>query len=66
VGLLDTHSAIVEWGDGTISQVTISQNAGFGTINASYTYEAGGIYTIRLILVDDDTGQTEATLLVSL
>ena len=57
VGELDLHTAIVDWGDGTSEQVTVTQESGFGTVQGSHAYTSGGIYTISLTVTDDDIGQ---------
>lgn len=51
-GSLDTHTASVDWGDGTVEPATV----GSGTVSAAHTYATGGEYTITLTLVDDDGG----------
>ncbi len=61
VGVLDTHQAVVDWGDGSpLEAVTVNQGAGFGSISGSHAYAAGGIYTITVTLTDDDTGDDVA------
>lgn len=61
IGILDTHTAVVDWGDASaLEMVTVNQGAGFGTVTGSHPYAAGGIYTIALTLTDDDTGTAQA------
>ena len=61
-GVLDTHVAVVDWGDGGAPEiVTVNQGAGGGTVTGSHAYAAGGIYSITLVLTDDDTGAATAT-----
>ena len=61
VGTLDTHTAVVDWGDGSaLEVVTVNQGAGFGTVAGSHVYAAGGIYAITVTLTDDDTGSVTA------
>lgn len=64
IGVLDTHSATVDWGDGSaVEPVTVNQAA--KTISGSHAYTFGGIYTITVTLTDDDTGtHTAQTLAV--
>jgi hypothetical protein len=62
VGTLDTHTATIDWGDGTAAiNATIVQGAGSGTFSGSHAYAAGGIYTITITLRDDDTGTAVRT-----
>jgi uncharacterized delta-60 repeat protein len=55
-GTADTHTVIINWGDGTSSSGTISEADGAGSISGSHTYAFGGIYTITVTLSDDNTG----------
>jgi murein DD-endopeptidase MepM/ murein hydrolase activator NlpD len=52
--VFDTHTAVWDWGDGTTSGGIVSESNGSGTVSASHTYTAAGIYTIRLAVTDDD------------
>ena len=45
-GVLDTHTAQWDWGDGTSSAGTVNETNGSGTVNGSYGYSAPGVYTI--------------------
>jgi hypothetical protein len=58
-GIPDTHTAIVEWGDGMTSPATIDQIA--GTFTADHAYTTGGIFEVIVTLTDDDGGTTIAT-----
>jgi hypothetical protein len=60
-GTLDTHTAVIDWGDGTVGPATLAQGSGSGTFSAAHAYSAGGIYTITVTLTDDDTGADTAT-----
>jgi PKD repeat protein len=74
-GTLDTHTATVDWGDGTpVDSGAVSESpfgppgstAGAdGTVAAAHTYADDGVYTV-IITVTDDEGATGAdTLLVT-
>lgn len=60
MGTLDTHTAVIDWGDHTTSPATIVESGGSGTIAGSHVYSAGGIYRVIITLTDDDTGVTDA------
>lgn len=60
VGTLDTHTAVIDWGDGTTTAATVAQLA--GTLAGSHVYSQGGFYDVTVTLTDDDTGEaTTAT-----
>ena len=64
VGVLDTHTAIVDWGDGSpAEEVTLVQGAGFGSFAGQHTYDFGGVYTVTVTVTDDDTGSHELSTL---
>lgn len=52
VDLTDTHTAVIDWGDGTTSSGFISPSPGGGTIAAAHVYENGGVYEIVVTLSD--------------
>jgi hypothetical protein len=64
-GVLDTHIAGIDWGDGNVSRPLITEQNGSGILIGSHTYTTGGIFTIILTLVDKDGGtvstQTQIT-----
>jgi len=53
-GRLDTHTATIEWGDGTTSAGAVVESDGTGTVAASHAYLHGGFYTITVSVLDDD------------
>ena len=63
VGLPDTHTAVVDWGeDGALPEpALVNQSAGGGQVTASHAYTHGGIYTVTLTVLDDDGGEVFAT-----
>jgi PKD repeat protein len=56
VGTLDTHTVVWDFGDG----VTMT-----GSLTASHTYSAAGVYDAVLTVTDDDTGVGSATVQVT-
>ncbi|MFO7902492.1 MAG: PKD domain-containing protein [Pirellulaceae bacterium] len=61
VGTLDMHTAEIDWGDGNTTSASITESNGSGTYTGSHTYAEGGIYTVTVSLVDDDTGEVTET-----
>ena len=53
-GVLDTHSATIDWGDGTVDDATVDQEA--ATASGSHTYEDDGDYVVTVCVEDDDGG----------
>jgi len=60
VGVLDTHTATVDWGDGSDPQDLGTVESGFET---GHLYDKPGLYTVILEVEDDDggTGRTSFT-----
>jgi PKD repeat protein len=59
-GTLDTHAAIWDWGDGTASAGTVTETNGAGSVGGSHVYTEPGVYTVQLVVTDDDGGSGEA------
>jgi len=57
--VLDTHTATIDWGDGTAAtNATITESGGSGSLAGGHVYAAGGIYTVT-ITVRDQLGATD-------
>jgi Big-like domain-containing protein/PKD domain-containing protein len=74
LGTLDTHTATIDWGDGTpLTDGVVSETpfapgstAGAnGTVTGTHTYEAAGEYTVTVTVVDDNGGFHSDTLKVT-
>lgn len=58
----DTHTATIDWGDGTVEAGTVSIKSEFptsilgvnGTVIGNHTYSNNGLYTVTLKIKDDD------------
>jgi len=53
-GWLDTHTATIDWGDGTNETGTVDEIK--GTVSSSHTYTGCGTFTLTLTVTDDDGG----------
>jgi hypothetical protein len=61
-GILDTHTAVINWGDGLEEHIEVQQGEGSGSVSGYHTYEnATNNYTLTLRVTDDDGGVGEAS-----
>lgn len=64
MGTQDTHTCAFDWDDGTTSAsagtVAVSQGSGGGSCIGTRTYAAAGVYTVKVTVADDDTGNEVA------
>lgn len=52
--LLDTHTAVWDWGDDSTSPGVVDETGGCGTVSGSHEYVTPGVYTAKLNVTDDD------------
>jgi PKD repeat protein len=56
-GQLDTHTATVDWGDGSaVENPTIFSASGSGALSGTHVYGDDGVYTVTVTVSDDDGG----------
>ena len=54
-GTSDTHTATIDWNDGTSpTNGIVIENNGAGSVDDSHSYTSAGVYRVRITLVDDD------------
>jgi hypothetical protein len=58
----DTHTALIDWGDGVVEAGVVDQNA--GTVTGSHVYDEIGVYIITVEVIDDDGGSGSDTLTI--
>lgn len=52
-GLTDTHSALWDWGDGSITEGIVVEADGFSYVRGDHSYNAAGVFTIALTITDE-------------
>lgn len=58
-GILDTHTAVGDWGDGTLCDsatdidCAVIESGGVGTATGSHTYIEAGVYTVGVTVSDE-------------
>ena len=68
---METFTASVDWGDGIVSEATLTVNAGgpgvfsTGTLEAQHTFSSAGTFDVTVTLADDDSGVVTQTFSVS-
>lgn len=55
-GILDTHTATWDWGDGNITAGVVTEADGNGSVTGSHSYTDPGVYTVTLTVTDKNGG----------
>ncbi|DAC72063.1 MAG TPA: hypothetical protein DSN98_07105 [Thermoplasmata archaeon] len=63
-GVLDSHIALIEWGDGKTT--TINLPAGVYQVSGNHTYTKANGYTITLTVTDDDDGSDSQSITIKI
>ena len=64
-GLLDTHTAEFDWGDGSPAEVVTAPGSGHGTVARDHVYSSSGNYAVKVRVADDDGDANSAGIPVS-
>ncbi len=60
-GILDTHTAVWDWGDGITTAGIVAETNGAGTVTGEHAYSNAGIYWVTLTVIDNDGGSAIVT-----
>lgn len=61
----DTHTATVDWGDGTQAGATVNETNGSGTLTASHSYTQEDTFTVTVCVTDNHEAAACDTLTVT-
>jgi|GEM_PF-1406510 hypothetical protein len=53
-GVLDTHTGLINWGDGSSSAAVVTETNGSGSAAGSHQYAEAGVYRISMTVTDKD------------
>jgi PKD repeat protein len=53
--VLDTHTAVWDWGNGVTSSGAVTEINGSGSVTGSHAYTTPGVYTLKLTVTDKDS-----------
>lgn len=64
-GRLDTHTATIEWGDGSTTNDAVTESGGNGIVTGTHVFANDGIYLVRITVRDDDGGEVSQIMAVT-
>ena len=64
-GVLDTHKAVINWGDGTKSTGLVTESKGSGSVYANHVFTSSGVYSVTVTVTDKDGGSTSVSKMVN-
>lgn len=65
-GVIDTHTAVWDWGDGNTSVGTVTEASGSGSVTGTHQYNSGGTYMVKVTVTDNNGGSSEKTKTVTI
>jgi hypothetical protein len=57
----DTHTATINWGDGSTNGASVTETSGSGSVSGTHTYTATGLYTAVLTVTDNHGGVAQSS-----
>jgi hypothetical protein len=57
----DTHTAVIDWGDGSTGEGTVTEAGGAGKVEASHVYGVAGVYPPTITVTDNRGGSATGT-----
>ena len=64
-GLMDTHSAAINWGDGIVETGMLTAASSSGTVHGTHLYDDNGAFTVIICVTDNDAATGCGTLEVN-
>jgi PKD repeat protein len=74
-GTLDTHTATIDWGDGSVVDIGTVNESPFGppgstagmdgTVSGNHVYADNGVYNVTVTVTDDDGAATSDTITIT-
>lgn len=58
-GVLDVHTATINWGDGLVEAGLVSEADGSGTVAGSHTFANGGVFIVTVTVCDEAECQAD-------
>ncbi|MBI2170487.1 MAG: PKD domain-containing protein [Chloroflexi bacterium] len=49
----DTHTAVIDWGDGTVQPGIVRESGGYGVVSGDHAYSFDGHYTVTITVTDN-------------
>ncbi|MES1241964.1 MAG: CARDB domain-containing protein [Acidobacteriota bacterium] len=56
-GVRDTHTATIDWGDGTVQAGSVAESNGAGTVSGSHVYAGNGTFVVTVCVTDNGGAQ---------
>jgi Ca2+-binding RTX toxin-like protein len=58
--LADTHTVLIDWGDGTSEEALVNEEGGVGEFSGEHEFETGGVFIVTATVTDGSGASVEA------